>query len=81
MRCHLSNKSFVTGSAPFFKQALLLAIASCFAAPPLLAQEAATGEEVLPDVRIIATTPVGSTGIHHEICRQCSNDQPKRHAA
>ena len=63
MRCHLPNKSFVTGSAPFFKQALLLAIASCFAAPPLLAQEAATGEEVLPDVRIIATTPVGSTGI------------------
>ena len=64
MRCHLSNKSFVTGSAPLFKQALLLAIASCFAAPPLLlAQEAATGEEVLPDVRIIATTPVGSTGI------------------
>ena len=63
MRCHLSNKSFVTGSAPLFKQALLLAIASCFAAPPLLAQEAATGDEVLPDVRIIATTPVGSTGI------------------
>ncbi len=63
MRCHLPNKSFVTGSAPLFKQALLLAIASCFAAPPLLAQEAATGDEVLPDVRIIATTPVGSTGI------------------
>ena len=42
----------------------MLAIASCFAVPAmLLAQEAATGEEVLPDVRIIATTPVGSTGI------------------
>ena len=64
MRFHMPNKPFVTGSAPLFKQALLLAIASCFAAPPLLlAQEAATGEEVLPDVRIIATTPVGSTGI------------------
>ena len=63
MRCHMPNKPSLPGSASLFKRALLLAIASCFAAPPLLAQEAATGDEVLPDVRIIATTPVGSTGI------------------
>jgi hypothetical protein len=64
MRCHLPNKHSLLDSVLLLKQALMLAIASCFAAPALLlAQEVATGEEVLPDVRIIATTPVGSTGI------------------